>query len=749
MILRIFWSSVILGLLNCGTASADPIVVRAGEHDGFTRLVLLLPEGTSWTMESSSGKKTIDLSGHLDGFDTARVFGVVPRNRLRDLSSSASSINLMLGCECEVKAFMEAGNYLVLDVLDGPPLQVNEQIQASELEFDRPQLFGYGELLWSGRDPEQSFEKRQREDPEQSEADSSDQQGEALSSLNSQLIESIGRAASRGILEIAPGEANPEPEEIAKEIDAEIFDSSDSIPLQPPLPKNNIRITNSRDAPHGAATPELSSLGETCPSPDTVDLPSWNSSEDVNQSISEIRANLFSDLGRLDEAAAEELGKTYLYFGFGAEARQALSLSEPLLQKSGVLLDLVEIFENGYTRNPRVLHRFADCDSDFALWSILAARELDPGQPVNVPAALRGLARQPDHLRSFLAPALGDRLLQIGNTEAAAHALRNSGPIGDMFEQDSTITEARLSRATGNTEAADEKINKLAVSGAPDSPSALIDTINETFKGGGSLAPELALLAQAYSVELRNTDLGSKMTEANILAAAMTGQFEIAFAELEKTKPDISPASYAKQLSNIFLAVEKGLNDVDFLETVFDHFPHEGDSLHPDAVFNIANRLVSLGFPEFAMQVLSDDRPESMPDREKMLAAKAMMDLGRGQESLEYLEGINDGLSLGMHARAAEMVGNSDEATALYADAQEEQSALEASWLSENWLELLPPDAPIFGELRDIATTQMPVPTLNPSALTQSQSLLLETETTRETIERLLNELSKPANEPP
>jgi hypothetical protein len=479
-----------------------------------------------------------------------------------------------------------------------------------------------------------------------------------------------------------------------------------------------------------------------------VDLPSWNSGGGINPSVSEIRANLFSDLGRLDEEAADQLGKTYLYFGFGAEARQALSLSEPLLQKSGVLLDLVEIFENGYTRNPRVLHRFADCDSDFALWSILAARELDPGQPVNVKAALRGLARQPDHLRSFLAPALGDRLLQIGETEAAAHALRNSEPVGAMFEQDSSITEARLSRAIGDTSAADEKLNELAVSGAPDSPSALIDTINETFKGGGSLAPQLALLAQAYSVELRNTDLGSKMMEASILAAAMTGQFEIAFAELEKTKRDISTASYAKQLSNVFLAAERGLDDVDFLETVFDHFPHEGDSLDSDAVFNIANRLVGLGFPEFAMQVLSRDRPKLMPDREKILAAKAMMDLGRGEESLQYLVGVNDEVVVALRARAEEMVGNSDEATALYIDAQEEQSALEAGWLSENWLELLPPEASLFGELRDIATTEMPVPTLNPTALTQSQSLLLETETTRESIERLLNELSKPVNEP-
>jgi hypothetical protein len=228
----------------------------------------------------------------------------------------------------------------------------------------------------------------------------------------------------------------------------------------------------------------------------------------------------------------------------------------------------------------------------------------------------------------------------------------------------------------------------------------------------------------------------------------MTGQFEIAFAELEKTKPNISPASYTKQLSNIFVAAEKGLDDVDFLETVFDHLPHEGESLDSDAVFNIAERLVALGFPEFALQVLSRDRPELMPDREKIVAAKAMMDLDRGEESLKYLAGINDEVAVALRARATEIVGNSDEATALYANAQEEQSALEASWLSENWLELLPPEAPLFGELRDIATTQMPVPTLNPSALTQSQSLLLETETTRETIERLLNELSKPANEP-
>ncbi len=57
-----------------GHANAEQLSVRSGEHEGFSRLVLPYPRGTTWTVEDSSDGITIRTAGKNFSYDISDVF---------------------------------------------------------------------------------------------------------------------------------------------------------------------------------------------------------------------------------------------------------------------------------------------------------------------------------------------------------------------------------------------------------------------------------------------------------------------------------------------------------------------------------------------------------------------------------------------------------------------------------------------------------------------------------------------------
>lgn len=740
--LRLIISAMITTFASYSLAQGQPIVVRSGEHPTFTRLVLQLPDGVSWSVENTVQRKRIVFENFVSGFDTSRVFDVIPRNRLSDISSSGSELDLVLNCACDMNVFREAGNYLVIDLLNGPPLpEETGSERASQPSFP-PSNFAFGDLLWSlpNMAPDTALPAPEG-DTNASEA-RIEPSSDLVNGLDLQLAESLGRAASRGILEIDPDRVASEVIETKPLPEPEVFDSS-STTFETETPLNNLRVSTSRDGPNEIRSdPNVSLLGKNCPSADVADLPSWGGSNDFSGSISAIRADLFNDLGRLDRFAAENLAKTYLYYGFGAEAREALRLLATPSENSDFLIDISEIFERGFVGNPRVLHQFADCDSDLAMWSMLAARQLDSGQLFNVDAALRGLARQPDHVRPYLAAELSDRLLQIGEIEAASIALRNGGKAIADDKANGAMVSAKLSRATGDVAGSTAQITDLAISGGPLSPEALVELIEQTYADGTPLAPDLSLLAEAYTLETRDTNIHKRMVGASILAQAMTNQFGKAFTELEKARLSAGEEDYSELLTKVFALAERNTDDVSFLDYAFVHLAADSALLQNDVKLDVSSRIFSLGFPAYSLQVLTSGASKQFSDQEKLLAAEASLSLGLVVEAIGYLQNVNGEPAYGLRARAEEMLGNRTVARSLYQEANDDQSALEAGWLSDDWQDLIREEDPVFGEIADLASRDIPAIELNDQSLSQSETILRQTETAREAIERMLENIS-------
>ena len=113
-------TALLLLTAGAGTAEAQPLAVRSGEHPTFSRLVLEPPAGTGWRVGRTPDGYELRLDREGLAFDTRRVFDLIPRRRIAGLEPGKvpSSLSIRLACECYATAF-ETRGALVIDVADG------------------------------------------------------------------------------------------------------------------------------------------------------------------------------------------------------------------------------------------------------------------------------------------------------------------------------------------------------------------------------------------------------------------------------------------------------------------------------------------------------------------------------------------------------------------------------------------------------------------------------------------------------
>ncbi len=96
--------------------------IRTGEHDGFTRVVLVIEPTTEWSLETASGEAVLFFPGRRLEFGTDGVFDRIPRTRVTAIETGADGdgtrVAVALGCDCRISASFVGARYLALDVSD-------------------------------------------------------------------------------------------------------------------------------------------------------------------------------------------------------------------------------------------------------------------------------------------------------------------------------------------------------------------------------------------------------------------------------------------------------------------------------------------------------------------------------------------------------------------------------------------------------------------------------------------------------
>ncbi len=747
---RLAAATLMAAAIGSTPVRAEPIVVRSGEHETFTRIVLPLPDGAVWQLQNEPGNSQLIFENYDDGFDLSVAFEIIPRTRLTALLAQDSLLELQLACDCPVTAFVEQDEFLVIDISDGAELPVAEPLPAEpprEVATTSPPVseFSYGQLLWrrEGAEPDVQVPADQAvaDSPVKPLHEGQISEPDLVLETQTRLLEAFADAASRGVLDpVQPiQDADPEPEIVEPEL--EIFDSSAQLPDAALSAAGNIRVTNSKDVPQDNAIADIALSGAICLDPKRVDVGSWSSEQPFNSQLGILHREIYDEIGRVRTKKVVELTKFYLHYGFGAEARQTLALVPDLMLRFPELIDLASILEYGFAKNPRSLHQFADCNSDVSLWGFLAAQDFPKDNAVDTMAVLRALQNLPSHLRYVFGPIVSEKLLERGEVESANLALRSFGSLLENEGKPPKIAVAEAKLLTGADKEAQAVLDEIIKEDTPDAPDALIKLIQKLVDDDQPIPADIALLAESYSFELQNTELRDSMLRASVLASTQSGQFDKSFAALEKQEYSFDEGTRRELASHLFTKISTETNDADFVSVYFNRFLPLKQFVNDDVQLALAQRLLEMGFTDEADQVSKSVSNDFTSDELRVLRARVLLQQRQYQDSLSELEGLEGANTAELRAEILERLGENEEAARLFDSADLPERAASSLWLANNWSDLVDENTPVFGAISEI-TNDEPAPiSVNDRMLANAVAALSKSAEVRDALEQALQVL--------
>ncbi|MFN3846270.1 MAG: hypothetical protein ACK4RZ_10695 [Paracoccaceae bacterium] len=576
--------------LGVGPGQAQSVSVKSGDHVAFTRLVLTYPKPIDWILGRNNTGYSLKIKKKSWTYDLSSVFQLIQKNRLRSIWVDPKTGDLQFGidCLCHAIPFELDARTLVIDIKDGPAPQ-NSSFELSLIDGSavapiapaqtiRPRTkarngWSYDWLAQETMPPTQrqnsgtiSVESMVQRPPD------SHLQRDAFRRM---LVEEVGRGATAGVVTAHL----PNAFEKRRPEDG---------PLPPP-PKQaratlgeppGISVTLQSDQ-----APDLTVKGDVCPKGADLDLSLWSDGDDAGTKLSSARADLLSEFDIPDTMKVLGAINTYLYYGFGAEARLLMSGFMSRGQQNAALLGLSYLVEGDHPPENPFLN-MQSCDSSVALWSLLAAGPDEPLSNVNGSAVSRTFLSLPQHLRTVLGPEVAFRLLKTGDSANAEVVKRSFERSLSFGASQVGLLEARKALQSGDPVGAEAKLpkNETAI-------DALLLLVQARFEQRKAVEGKDIVALEAFAFEHGNGPMKPDFDRALAHASALGGDFEAAFA-YASGKPDLEHDTWA-------LLAQVGA-DSQLLNFAVGVDPAVSSALPATLRSTIAQRLVSAGLPNAA-----------------------------------------------------------------------------------------------------------------------------------------------------
>ncbi len=750
----------------------------SGKHDTFTRLTLNLPSRIEWTLETWEDGAEIYFDSQSLSVDLSYAFNRIQRERLKDVSwnNNQSTLKLSFDCACEVKGFWHENSLLVFDIIDNPDLE-KADIDPSEQEdadTDSPQQEG-ADTDPSGQEkavpvaeetkstvtiplPTRSrsadllaAKLAPKAEPKDEEPAGGEASPEALAVARDRLLKQFSRAASQGLL--TPRKMLPEtvvkPQMDAQNAQEQVEEPP--APIEDLPPQINLKAESSIDHDFIESLPGASQNASTqgCVPDHQIDVASWGNDAPFGEQISSLRLRLTGEFDELDPDVAQELVRRYLYFGFGVEARDILSMLPGRTYENEILSLLAEIAENGYVEDNELLANQLDCDSPAALWSALSYQELPRHLPLDSDAVLRAFNGLPAHLRTYFGPILSRRFLDAGKLDVAETLLRILERPEDPPTPEMNMAKADAEKAAGAEEIAEEHLEDVVNSNSLSSAEALITLIEDRVKRGDPVSFEQAQLAGAYAFENQNEDIAPALNAAHIRALAASQAFDLAFQTYQESNSILDEGQASLVFSDMMRLLNKNADEITYLHHSMGLEPQTIAALDPMVANTSAQRLLNLGFPDAASKFVEQDiskQPVAARERQLLRAQIALAQQKPRQAIVDLLDLDGPDVNL-LRAYALSAVGDHASAYHLFNSADQSDKAREAAWLEGDWANAVEPDVPAYEAFAQIRASQGTTGADNElpeTTLARNRSLLTASESTRETLAALLEANSMP-----
>ncbi|WP_019955537.1 hypothetical protein [Yoonia vestfoldensis] len=673
--------TVLVALLPLAVV-AQPVAVQTGEHADFSRVVVRLPAEAEWGFGRSADGYVLRLPV-TEGYDLRRFFDLIPKTRITAVSQDAASgeLRLAVSCICRADVFFISPRFLVIDIADGPadPASPFEQFIDGETASSRPSLSGPG-LLPIVFPDDQSAEPAlpvalpllAPVAPVQPIASDVTDELDALERL---VIESLGRGLTTGVLEpdiIRNAAAPVRPPQVAPDL---------------PLPGISVTTGIDRAALPADEPPPVAADGTACVPNSMVDLAAWADDRSFGDQIAAKRSALVQEFDRLDPDVILGLARLYLHFGFGREAIQTLELDGAGSMERTYLRLLAQIIDDDPISFPDVSLQLS-CSSDIALWAFLATPVGGVGTTGDRAAILRAFKDVPPFLQRHLGPRLAERFAAIGDDDAADQALRMARRDAPD-EIDTILVAATLAARLGDDLAELETLTMLARTDPRITAEAMIRFLVESARQKVPVPDADMITADALRFEHAATPLAEDIAAAQIGAYLAADVFADTILLLDEIKPTLDAARFADLQMDIDLAAVARMPDAEFLAYIFArHLPEEALGLRED----VAQRLLSLGFPDQALRVLGPATAEQQQGNARYLRAAALLDLNDPDAALRVLR--DDATDRASDLRAVARSVRAGNATPT--SPRTVTDDIRSDWRSGNWAGLADADDPLI-----------------------------------------------------
>ena len=723
----IFWLLIPVSVL------AEPVVVRSGNHDGFTRLVLYLPQGTEWSI-SEEERRVIVATTPPATFDTSAVYDRIDRSRLKDLTPGAApgELRLDLGCDCGLRTETLVGNALVVDLVPG--------LQTAQRPVARP-------AASVGTAEPEALAARPVAQPKIDEArrltdrltmpfgdlnEAGVARAQRLAEVENDILQQVARATTQGLL-VPSLTAPAEPAQPAPKAREDSPVTPTQTPAPPPAALAHTAIIEPDD--HGL---NLTSDGLSCVPDQKLDLATWAGEEGFAIGLGRLRTALTEEFDRTNGDVALQMAQFYISYGFGAEARSILRLI-PSAEDHDLLVSMTRILDRGHDPDPSPLSGQTDCDAAVALWSVLATENLAPATTIEEPAILRTLNALPATVREQIGSLLAERLLSAGRTDAAQAVMRVINRDDAPADDRTNLVTGLMELETGDAEEGRDILADTAEQGRDTSPEALIALVEHDLASGQPVSSDTAELISAYVFQYRSAPIAEKLRQVEVLARASAGQYDTAFGLLDRPKAEEALGAAAGDIrSQATDMLTAQADDATFLRIGLQQADQHAEDLMVATTDRLATRILSLGFADVAARIVSAPAKEDDADR-RLIRARAALAAGRPRRAEEELTGLTGPEVDALRAELNAVSGQHEAALQAFEALDLKAEAERQAWLAGDWAKLAGSDDQLNAAAATLMRTEEIAPAPDMGELARNRRLLQDTIAARDTIEGLLS----------
>ena len=652
---------ILLLIFLAGSAQAQTVSVKSGEHGVFTRLVLTFPAPVDWVLGRTPQGYRLKIPGKAMSYDVSSIYQRITKDRLRSIWVDPDNGNLILGidCECHALPFELTPKVLVIDIKDGAP----PQNSSFEVSLDSGTMAPPIQPAQRARPRRNDWTRKTYDWLDQASAAAGGASAVTdpttrldndlrLQDFRHMLIDEVGRGATQGVVEMK----RPTPS---------------SAPFQVTVPQN--ARTGLREVPgieissNADDRANLMVQGDNCPKTGELEIGALAISGDSASELARTRAAMLAEFDVPDPQSVITAIDTHLYFGFGAEARLLLTNILPAARSDALRLGLSYLVDGDVLpENP--FQGMQSCDSAAALWALLAAPADDAIAHLNGAAVSRAFLSLPTHLRLFLGPETAMRLLRSGdsaNSEVVVQSFARAAPPED---QNVKLLRASQALENGNPAAAEAIL--------PDDPTresaltSLFTRAEARFQLRNPLEGKDLLALEAFAFEHGNGPLRAQFDRALSHAFALGGDYASAF-DRAKGRPDLT-------LDVWMLLADVGA-ETQLIQFAVGLDPTRRSALPLATRTKIAERLLDAGLPNVASDWISRDEVDTN------LVARIALANGDARFALRLMAAQLPEADSDVMAAAYTALGDYEAAASTYREAGDINAALRAKRWARDW----------------------------------------------------------------